>query len=212
MKENIEIERKFVFTEGTCLSRVLGLTEAREFFGWRSTLYGEPRFCDDWYYDTDDFRLLNAGASYRARHRWDLLIDAELTFKRELNGVNKRVELSWSAPRSLFMFGGHAEVPQCVRDITGDAELLHIISVYSIKRDILLDRGSNTVVLSIEYIKYLDQINGGEPVHEHGIEVELKEGDAGSIKELGSRLAEEFGLEEIFESKYGRGLWLLDRT
>ena len=164
------------------------------------------------YYDTRDMILSKHDITFRLRHEGDFVVaclkwngtgEGALQRREELN-ITLGTEMPEEADPSVF---SQHEVGKRIIDAIGDEKLIPMIDVSVLRKSMRVDTGSSILEISIDQGKVTA---GGseEPISE--VEIELYQGDEEDLMEIGNQLSGKYGLEPETESKFARGLKLLN--
>ena len=165
------------------------------------------------YYDTKNMALRNARYTLRARSegdtafatvKWGGASEGALHRREEIN-VAIDVEKVGQAP-DIQIFKGSSAYRE-LRQLTRGRKLQPILTMDFTRSRRRLNYMGNIIELALDKGKIITE-NGTAPILE--MELEHYAGpDEDSVRELGRRIAEKYGLTEESRSKYSRGLMLL---
>lgn len=162
------------------------------------------------YFDTADGDLNDKEIAYRVRkegHRWVATVKWS-GFSE--GGFHQREELNIpvsSDQPDLSVFS-ESEIGETINKLTEEKELECILQTKFMRRQFRIDTGTGIFEVSIDKGMIIT-LNGEEPILE--VEIELFSGGTDELIELGNKLSETYDLEVESESKYARGLALVNR-
>ena len=194
--------------------------------GWRKQLAGY-RLSDqemvqqlDVYFDTKTGRLLRNHAALRVRKK-----DAEYfaVFKTQLDGNYVRTEVKTPLTESQaqeILNGNFTDTS--IEAVQAALIYLQGETVYPVlrvenPREVWMIHNRNegrmstkqeSVKVCFDDVRYTS--NGSRGIEEYELELELKEGEAGFLHKLSEALSQQYGLRMVHESKYQRGVQLLN--
>lgn len=166
------------------------------------------------YYDTEDQKLSNMKAAFRIRKegkknvatlKWGTVKDEENKELSQTEELNIQLAEDYDCSPSLNIFSECTEGRHLIKLIKDDPLHPMFESVYS-RRTMRIDTGTTIceVVLDLGHI-----LTSKGTLRICELEIELFSGEILEIKEIGKDIANRFGLEAGWVSKYGRGIRLL---
>jgi inorganic triphosphatase YgiF len=163
------------------------------------------------YFDTDSFDLARNEVAYRIRREGDRLVAALKWKGHSEDGLHVREELNVPVQDDepdLDVF--HESSIGCeVLKFAEDKELKCILQTSFLRRKFRIDTGTGLFEFSVDSGEIVTDY-GVQPINE--VEVELFSGETEELMELGRKLQEEYGLKEENNSKYYRGLLMIEEN
>lgn len=165
------------------------------------------------YYDTDDYVLFRNDIAFRMRQEGKKLVASLKWNGKSTGALHEREELNMnlgegSVPEqpdpSVFC---ESEEGREMQALIGDKPLYCMIQVNVLRRSFRIDTGDSILELSLDDGSILTK-NGSEPVHE--LEIELFSGEVRDLEEIGRMLEKKYQLQAEQDSKFARGLKLLE--
>lgn len=166
------------------------------------------------YYDTSDFDLQNGFIAFRVRKegkkrvatvKWNGNVDGPLHKRNELN-INLGEGTEDIVPTASFF--GESEIGQKMIEIIGDKDLITIMSVNVLRQSFRVEINNTLMEVSIDNGQIITD-NGNALISE--LEIELFSGSDEELLKLGDKIKERYNLEPGLNSKFARGLALLNR-
>ncbi|MBQ4507116.1 MAG: CYTH domain-containing protein [Firmicutes bacterium] len=164
------------------------------------------------YFDTEDRVLAAHDAALRVRSEGGISFATLKWNGNSEDGLHEREELNVpvSGETSFIkldadMFSESEEGREIMR-LTEGKELRNLLETRFLRKRIKLDFEGNIIELAIDTGKIITDA-GDAPIME--LELELFAGDRDSIRRLGDRMCERYGLSPLDSSKFARGLALL---
>ena len=160
------------------------------------------------YYDTADriltendiaFRIRREGEKTVATLKWRGSREGALYKREELN-VTVEGGVPEKAEPDIF---SQSEMGKKVIELTQGSILTPLIEVDVLRKQVRVDTGKSLLEISIDLGK-IHTRNGDADISE--IEIELFQGDEEDLMQMGSWLAEKYGLVVEEKSKFARGL------
>jgi len=192
-----ELEIKLTLTEPAqqqALNWLLSLPQAEK--GHAKTLINR-------YYDTPEAALSQAGAALRVRQAGDRYIQTLKTSGQFLNGAHNRQEWEWDLPgpeRDLSLL---EQTP--LHNKVDLSDLQVVFETNFQRQEIILKEGDNEIEVAVDAGRIL---GGGRSRPLHEVELELKAGDAGCLRQQASKLAEQVPVFLNLVSKAEQGYFL----
>ena len=170
----------------------------------------EELFFDAKYFDTEECDLMNREMAYRVRKEGDHWV-AALKWKGHSEGaLHKREEINVpvenDSPNPLVF--SESMIGNTLIEVVGDKTLHCLLETKFHRMRFRLDTGRGIFEVSIDRGEILTPA-GNEPIQE--VEIELFSGETEELLELGRKLSETFGLEIEENSKYARGIALIEK-
>ena len=163
------------------------------------------------YFDTDSFDLARNEVAYRIRREGDRLVAALKWKGHSEDGLHVREELNVPVQDDepdLDVF--HESSIGCeVLKFAEDKELKCILQTSFLRRKFRIDTGTGLFEFSVDSGEIVTDY-GVQPINE--AEVELFSGETEELMEIGRKLQEEYGLKEENNSKYYRGLLMIEEN
>jgi inorganic triphosphatase YgiF len=163
------------------------------------------------YFDTDSFDLARNEVAYRIRREGDRLVAALKWKGHSEDGLHVREELNVPVQDDepdLDVF--HESSIGCeVLKFAENKELKCILQTSFLRRKFRIDTGTGLFEFSVDSGEIVTDY-GVQPINE--VEVELFSGETEELMELGRKLQEEYGLKEENNSKYYRGLLMIEEN
>jgi inorganic triphosphatase YgiF len=163
------------------------------------------------YFDTDSFDLARNEVAYRIRREGDRLVAALKWKGHSEDGLHVREELNVPVQDDepdLDVF--HESSIGCeVLKFAENKELKCILQTSFLRRKFRIDTGTGLFEFSVDSWEIVTDY-GVQPINE--VEVELFSGETEELMEIGRKLQEEYGLKEENNSKYYRGLLMIEEN
>lgn len=165
------------------------------------------------YFDTDDYVLSENDIAFRVRKenkrvvaslKWGGKNDGALHERQEFN-VPMDNEDSFRRPDAAVF--KESEIGENILRLIDERPLIQLMEITYLRRCFRIDTGKSLIEVSIDEGEIMTE-NGTEPINE--VELELFTGDVEDLLRVGTSLCERYDLEEETESKYARGLKLLN--
>ena len=160
------------------------------------------------YYDTADFALKKNGIAYRVRDKGDGTFEATVKTDRKSNGgLSERVELNMPLAENVAVLEGFGELGlgyELTELAPDGVEKLFTVDV--VRTTYLLDLDGAVAELAVDNGKI---IAGKRKDDIDEIEIELVEGEIGTLMNFAAKLAELVPVFTEKRSKFARGLALL---
>lgn len=204
----MEIELKYTIPDEETAGRIWedALFSEFEEEGTREELKIDAR-----YFDTDSFDLARNEVAYRIRREGDRLVAALKWKGHSEDGLHVREELNVPVQDDepdLDVF--HESSIGCeVLKFAEDKELKCILQTSFLRRKFRIDTGTGLFEFSVDSGEIVTDY-GVQPINE--AEVELFSGETEELMEIGRKLQEEYGLKEENNSKYYRGLLMIEEN
>lgn len=171
----------------------------------------EELFFDAKYFDTDECDLMKKEMAYRVRKEGEHWI-ASLKWKGHSEGaLHKREEINVPVENdkpdpSVF---SESVIGSTLIEVVGDKELGCLLETRFHRSRFRLDTGRGIYEVSIDRGEIITSA-GNEPILE--VEIELFSGETEELMELGDKLSETYGLSIQEDSKYARGIALIEKN
>ncbi len=192
----VELKLGFPAAARRAVERHPALREARVGRGSRRTLHSV-------YFDTPDQRLRQAGTALRIRRDGNRWVQTWKSGGTAVGGLHTRDEIEWEVPDAALV-AGHLTERLASFDPMLPASRLRPAFTTRFERysfDVALP-GGGLAEISIDH-GVVEARGRAEAIDE--IEIELKEGDAAGLFDLGMRLAADLPLTATLASKAERG-------
>lgn len=175
----------------------------------------EPRkeMFEGTYFDTEDHVLLKNDIAYRIRRegdravatlKWNGKSEGPLHIREEFNATLGSWRDDIKPDPDIFR---ESEIGEELFDMIGDSRLEPLMQVNFRRRMLRADTGDSLVEVSIDEGEIVTP-NGSAPISE--IEMELYSGEKDDMEKLGSDLQKKYDLKPENDSKFARGLMLMD--
>lgn len=175
----------------------------------------EPRkeMFEGTYFDTEDHVLLKNDIAYRIRRegdravatlKWNGKSEGPLHIREEFNATLGSWRDDIKPDPGIFR---ESEIGEELFDMIGDSKLEPLMQVNFRRRMLRADTGDSLVEVSIDEGEIVTP-NGSAPISE--IEMELYSGEKDDMEKLGSDLQKKYDLKPENDSKFARGLMLMD--
>ena len=165
------------------------------------------------YFDTEDSILAKNDIAFRVRMEGSRVV-ASLKWNGESdNGLHTREEINVPvADEACFIMPDpsifkESESGRAMLEILANKPLHNVLETRFLRSKMKVDTGTSISEVAIDLGEIVTDF-GNEQICE--LEIELFTGDEASIMELGSSLAEKYHLTPQNESKYARGLRILN--
>lgn len=169
------------------------------------------------YFDTEDrilsandiaFRVRMEGKKIVASLKWN---DKDVT----ISGLHMREEINIPVDDDACFIAPKADIfkesaeGRDLLEVIGDSPLVNIMEMVFVRRKLRLDDGDCICELSLDDGKIVcDKFEA--PIRE--MEIELFSGEQEDLVKLGEKIAQEYDLEPEKDSKYARGLELIEEN
>lgn len=176
----------------------------------------------DTYLDTVAGTLLQQGASLRLRKKAIATGNTGqgiqlVTFKTQAEGVYARTELEMpiTDQQAQMLLRGHLKkiyveaIEAAVNHLKGE-RVLPVLHVENTRETWRINSDVGCVELCFDVVRYTDT-DKTQSAHEYGVELELKAGESVFLQQLVDALCQQYDLIPLSQSKYERGVMLLDR-
>ena len=213
----IEVEAKFqakspqVFDQIRSQKKVAGYTLSDQ----RNT----PQ--QDTYLDTTTGLLTRNGAALRIRKKTLATGNTEeetqlVTFKAQTEDIYTYTELEMpiTDQQAQALLSGNLEkvrveaVEAAVKYLIGE-KVFPILHVENCRETWCLDAEAGGIEVCLDDVRYTN-MDKTQSVQEYGVELELKAGEPAFLEQVASVLSQQYDLIPTFQSKYERGLRLLN--
>ncbi|MDO4518443.1 MAG: CYTH domain-containing protein, partial [Bacillota bacterium] len=163
------------------------------------------------YFDTENYDLEREQIAYRVRREGDKHI-ASLKWKgHSEDGLHVREEINVpvdSQEPNLEVFR-ESRVGSEALDFLKDKELKCLLETKVRRRNFRIDTGKGIYEISIDYGEIVTE-GGNTPISE--VEIELFSGEEDELKEIGRKLQDSYNLIPENDSKYARGMKLINEN
>lgn len=166
------------------------------------------------YYDTDDRILGGADTAFRVRKEGPIYVATLKWGGHQHEGLHEREELNIQTHEdpavhlpSLDIFAQHEKGRQ-LAELVGDKPLKALIQTSFTRQIMRIDTGSAICEAALDTGSIITPA-GDLDICE--LEIELFSGDVHDIEKIGADLVKRFGLETGVESKFGRGIRLIEQ-
>lgn len=212
-----EVEAKFQATSPQVLDqirlrkRVAGYTLSNQ----RST----PQ--QDTYLDTTTGLLTRNGAALRLRQKMPTsgVIEDKtqlVTFKAQTEDIYTyiEIEIPITDKQAQSLLGGNLEkvhveaVEAAVRYLKGE-QMFPILHVENLRETWHLNADAGCIEVCLDEVRYAN-MDRTQSVQEYGVELELKTGEPEFLQQIADALSQQYDLIPTFQSKYERGVTLLN--
>ncbi len=207
----MEIELKYLIPDSEVINNLWQEAVFREYGIVDSVSQIEM---DAIYYDTEDrilssgdvaFRVRKEGTRYVATLKWGGYQHEGLHEREELN-IQLHDDISVNKP-TLDIFS-ESEKGRQVMAMVGDKPLIELIRTSFIRQTMRIDTGNTICEVALDTGSIITPA-GNLEIRE--LEIELFSGDVSEVKKIGDDLSKRFGLQAGVESKFGRGMELLNQ-
>ena len=164
------------------------------------------------YFDTEDHVLSANNMAFRVRLEGESIFATLKWGGHSSNGFHEREEINVPVngeqcfidpPTDLF---SESEDGKALVQMIGDKPLTNMLETRYLRRRMRVDLNDCLMEIAIDTGSIVTDM-GEEPILE--LEIELFAGDVNELKELGTKLADKYGLIPEDQSKLARGLKLL---
>ena len=175
----------------------------------------------DTYLDTTTGLLARNGAALRLRKKMPVPRVTEkktqlVTFKAQTEEIYTYTELEMpiTDQQVQALLSGNLEkvrveaVEAAVKHLTGE-KVFPILHVENLRETWCLDADAGCVEVCLDEVRYADK-GRTQSVQEYGVELELKTGEPVFLKQIADALSQQYDLISTFQSKYERGVRLLN--
>lgn len=176
----------------------------------------------DTYLDTATRTLLRHGASLRLRRKAlaSRNIEKEIqlvTFKSQTKEVYTRTELEMpiTDQQARALLSGNLEkihvaaIEEAVNHLKGE-NIYPVLHIENIRETWRINTDAGCVEVCLDDVRYAD-VDKTQFIQEYGVELELKAGESVFLQQLADALSQQYNLIPLSQSKYERGVVLLDR-
>lgn len=171
----------------------------------------EELFFDAKYFDTDECDLMNREMAYRVRKEGDHWV-AALKWKGHSEGaLHQREEINVPVENDLPDPSVFSEsiIGNTLIEVVGDKPLRCLLETRFHRSRFRIDTGKGIYEVSIDRGEIITP-SGNDPILE--VEIELFSGETEELLELGAKLSETYGLSIQEDSKYARGIALIEKN
>lgn len=175
----------------------------------------------DTYLDTTTGQLTRNGAALRLRKKMPIpgVIEEKtqlVTFKAQTEDIYTYTELEMpiTDQQAQALLSGNLEkvrveaVEAAVRHLKGE-KVFPILHVENLRETWCLDADAGCVEVCLDEVRYADK-GRTQSVQEYGVELELTAGEPKFLQQIANALSQQYDLIPTFQSKYERGLRLLN--
>ena len=175
----------------------------------------------DTYFDTTTGLLTRNGAALRIREKIPASEVIEkrtqlVTFKAQTEDIYTYTELEMliTDQQAQTLLSGNLEkvrveaVEAAVKYLKGE-KVFPILHVENCRETWCLNADVGCIEVCLDEVRYTNR-DRTQSVHEYGVECELKAGESEFLKQIASALPQQYDLTPIFQSKYERGVTLLN--
>ncbi|MCI2062018.1 MAG: CYTH domain-containing protein [Eubacteriaceae bacterium] len=165
------------------------------------------------YYDTADHVLLRNDIAYRVRKedsravaslKWNGKSEGPLHIREELNASLGEWNDDIRPDPHIF---SQSEIGAELLSLIGGSELIPLMKVNFRRRMFRADTGNSLLEFSLDEGEILTE-NGSMPISE--LEIELFSGEKDALEDLGMKLQKKYDLKPEKDSKFARGLMLMN--
>ena len=167
------------------------------------------------YYDTEDRVLGSADTAFRVRKEGPIYVATLKWGGHQHEGLHEREELNIQLHDdpavvlpSLEIFAQHEKGRQLI-GLVGDKPLQALIETSFTRQIMRIDTGSAICEVALDTGSIITPA-GDLEISE--LEIELFTGDVSDIEKIGADLEKRFGLKTGVESKFGRGIQLIEQN
>lgn len=167
------------------------------------------------YYDTEDRVLGGADTAFRVRKEGPIYVATLKWGGHQHEGLHEREELNIQLHEdpdkvlpSLKIFAQHEKGRQ-LAELVGDKPLHALIETSFTRQIMRIDTGSTICEVALDTGSIITPA-GDLEISE--LEIELFSGDVSDIEKIGADLEKRFGLKTGVESKFGRGIQLIEQN
>lgn len=169
----------------------------------------EETFLAAKYFDTEDYDLSRNEIAYRVRKEGEHTVAALKWKGHSEDGLHVREEInvpvhSEEPDPSVFK---ESKIGSQVMEFVGDSTLHSILETLVNRRNLRIDTGEGIFEMSVDEGSIVTEY-GEVPIRE--VELELYSGDTEELIKVGSLLRDKYNLTEEDESKYSRGMKLIE--
>lgn len=164
------------------------------------------------YYDTAGHNLTKEGIAFRIRKEGNWNIATLKWNGTSENGMHKRQEINVpiaddeaAKTPDLDVFS-QSEMSEVLESIVGTEQLVPLMKIVFLRRQIRLDSGKSISVFSVDSGK-IQVGNRERPISE--LEIELYSGSEEDMRAIGDKISEKYGLIAGNKSKFERGYELI---
>ena len=213
----IEIEAKFQATSPQVLNQI----RLRKQVGGYTLSDQRNSPQQDIYLDTRAGLLTRNGAALRIRKKTLVYgaIEEEtqlVTFKAQTEDIYTYTELEMpiTDQQAQALLSGNLEkihieaVEAAVRHLKGE-KVFPVLHVENLRETWCLNADAGCIEVCLDEVQYAD-MNRTHSVQEYGVELELKTGEPEFLERIAGALSQQYGLIPTFQSKYERGITLLN--
>jgi len=205
----MEIEMKYSIPDKACAD---ALWEDAELNGMADAESRETLYMKSAYFDTEDrilskndiaFRVRMEGNRIVAALKWNGTVEKGLHIRDEINvPVDDQACFIQPSP-DIFK---ESETGRQVMALVGEKKLCSLLEINFLRKRLRVDDGRSILEVAVDIGEILTDY-GETPICE--LEIELFSGETEDVTQLGCKLAEKYGLSPMDESKYSRGLKLI---
>ena len=213
----IEIEAKFQATSPQVLDQI---RLQKQVAGYTlSDRRNTPQ--QDIYLDTTTGLLTQNGAALRLRKKTLASgVTGEetqlVTFKAQTEDIYTytEIEMPITGPQVHALLKGnlekvHVEAVKAAMKYLQGEQVFPILQVENIRETWCLNAAAGGVEVCLDEVRYAN-MEGTQSVQEYGVELELKTGESEFLKQVADGLSQQYELIPTFQSKYERGITLLN--
>lgn len=202
----MEIELKYNIPDGETALQIWDNSLFKEFEEADSR---EEQIFDGKYFDTEEGDLEKNDIAYRVRREGERYVAALKWKGHSEEGLHVREEINVPVDSdrpdpSVFR---ESNVGSQVMELLEEKELFCFLETKVERKSFRIDTGRGIYEFSIDTGE-ISTRNGKLPVME--VEIELFSGDTDELVELGNKLQKEYGLTPEDESKYARGIKMIN--
>ena len=213
----LEVEAKFQIASPRVFDQIRSRKKVASF-----TLSNRANILQlDTYLDTTTRTLLRCGASFRLR--WKAIGTSAVgegiqlvTFKTPTSGIYTRTELEMpiTDQQAQMLLSGNLEKihNETIEGIVGHlkgAKIFPVLYVKNIRETWQINSNAGSIEFCLDDVRYAN-VEKTKSVHEYGVELELKNGEVVFLQQIADVLSQQYDLIPIFQSKYERGIVLLN--
>ena len=175
----------------------------------------------DIYLDTTTGLLTRNGAALRLRKQMSVSGATKaktqlVTFKAQTEQIYTYTELEMpiTSQQAQALLSGNLEtvhveaVEAAAKHLKGE-KVSPILHVENLRETWCLNADAGCIEVCLDEVRYINK-ERTQSVQEYGVELELKAGEPGFLRQIADALSEQYNLIPTFQSKYERGLRLLN--
>lgn len=207
----MEIEMKYTIRDKACADSIwedhflneLGDVDSREAVFMKSA-----------YFDTEDKILSKNDIAFRIRMEGNRIVASLKWNGSSEKGLHIREEINVPIDNPIYFLQPSADIfkeseqGRDLIDLIGDKRLISLLEIHFLRRKLRIDTGKSIFEIAIDTGDIITS-EGSKQICE--LEIELFSGEKEDITAIGNTLAEKYGLTPLNESKYVRGLRLIDK-